>query len=287
MQEATMPDQGYLSWRAVCGVTVLVLTLTVMALAQSSQHEDDPTANQVLSGSAFGYADGPGRHVLVPVETALARGMQGFHKAVAAPGRVIELTYAGAQRGGMGLAGELAPERFDETAGAVFSAQEPIGAGNDVLVATDRFLADRQVLKITPQAATDCDAALHRTLAGRSDKPLSWCRTVATVEDGGTISLARFSDPDGAKSMTLAYSGKSAPVFLDYPSRTETAGPWNLDATGDVSPESYRPLFAFRTDKGLELAVRWSGPEGNAMDLYRQQGDVFVPFVAAAWPRLD
>ena len=129
MSEAATPDPGYLPWRAVCGMAALVLTLSVLALAQSNHHEDDPNSNQVVSGGAFGYADLSGRQVLVPVETALARGMKGFRKAVAAPGRVVELTYAGAQRAGDGDTGRQTPERFADTAGAVFAAAEPVGPG--------------------------------------------------------------------------------------------------------------------------------------------------------------
>ena len=87
--------------------------------------------------------------------------------------------------------------------------------------------------------------------------------------------------------MTLAYVGPGGTVYLDYPASADPGGTWRVDDAGDFSLESYQPLFAFRTGAGLELAVRWSGPEGAAMDLYRQEGDAFVPFVAASWYRMD
>ena len=93
-------------------------------------------------GAGFGYADLPGRQVLVPVETALARGMKGFRKAVAVPGRVVDLTYAGAQHGADTGADA---GRFAGTPGAVFAASQGMEPGSDVLVATEAFLAERDL----------------------------------------------------------------------------------------------------------------------------------------------
>ncbi len=285
MSEAATPDQGGLPWRAACGMAALVLTLSVMALAQSNHREDDPTANQVLSGSAFGYADAPGRQVLVPVEPALARGMKQFRKAVAAPGRVVDLTYAGAQRAGDGGAAGQGAGRFAGMAGAVFSASAPVGSGGDVLVATDAFLADRQVLAVTPLPRTDCAPGLRQSLAVRAGRRVAWCKDVASVADGGVLSLAGFEDRDGNGGLTLAYDAPGGTVLLDYPANGGPDGPWAVDGGRSCSVDSFQPLFAFRTVDGLELAVRWSEEDGDAMELYRQQDDRFVPFVAATLSR--
>jgi hypothetical protein len=286
MREAATSDHGSWPWRVVCGMAALGMTLSVMALAQSSHRDGDPMANQVVSGSAFGYADEPGRQVLVPVETGLARGMKSFRKAVAAPGRVVDLAYAGAQRGADGGSGRQAPEHFGETSGAVFQTSEPVGPGNDVLVTTEAFLADRQVLGVTP-IREDCAPALGAALSARAGRELAWCRNVASVAGGGVLSLARFKALGRDELVTLAYAAPGGLVFLDYPASDDPGGTWRADDGNEFSPDAYRPLFAFRTKAGLELAVRWSGAEGEAMDLYRQEGDTFVPFVAASWYRMD
>ncbi|KHK02994.1 hypothetical protein [Desulfovibrio sp. TomC] len=281
MSEAATSGQG-LSWRAACGIAVLVLTLTMIAMAQANYHADDPQANQVLSGSAFGYADLPGRQVLVPVETALARGMKGFRKAVAVPGRVVDLTYAGAQHGAD--AGADAG-RFAGTPGAVFAASQGMEPGSDVLVATEAFLAERDVLAVTPATGDRaCDDAARQGLLQRTGREIVWCREVATLSDGGRLSLARFAPHGRDELVVLAYSAPGGqPAYLEYPGSADPGGTWRLDDGGEFSLDAYRPLFAFRGPQGLELAVRWSGPEGDALDLYRQADDSFTPFVAATW----
>jgi hypothetical protein len=287
MIEAATSDQGSWPWRGVCGMAALALTLLVMALAQSSHGEDDPMANQVVSGSAFGYADVPGRQVLVPVESGLARGMKGFRKAVAAPGRVVALAYSGTQRGDAAGAGRQTPERFADTSGAVFSMSETIAPGSDVLVTTDDFLADRQVLAVTPVASTDCGAAVRDSLTAHSGRAVVWCKNVASVEGGGVVSLARFEAKGHEELVAMAYAGPGTSIFLDFPANADPGGTWREGDGGEFPLASCRPLFAFRTNAGLELSVRWSGSEGDAMDLYRQSGDTFVPFVAASWYRMD
>ena len=286
MRETAMPDQG-LSWRVACGLTVLALTLSMMALAQANYRENDPLANQVLSGSAFGYADLPGNQVLTPVEPALARGMKGFRKAVAAPGKVVDLTYAGAQPGLDGKGDGQPSQGFADTAGAVFAASQPLPPGGDVLVATEAFLAARQVLAVTPAAdGAACAAQARDDLARRAGREIIWCRELGTVSDGGRLSLARFAPHGRDELVLLAYHAPgAAPVYLHYPASAEPGGTWRLDDEGEFPVEAYRPLFAFRSEAGLELAVRWSGPEGDALDLYRQEGDALAPYVAATWIR--
>lgn len=285
MSEAATPGQESFPWRAVCGMAVLVLALAVMALAQSNHVQGDPVANQVLCGGAFGYGDGAGRQVLVPVETGLARGMKGFRKAVAVPGRVVDLTYAGVQRGGR--AERLSAAAFGATSGAVFAVSEPVGPGGDVLVATEDFLAGRRVLAVTPVEGRDCAGQLRDALAERAGRPVLWCRDVAAVEGGGVLTLARFAPQGREELVTLAYADADGAVFLDHPGTADPGGTWRADDGGVFSVEGYRPLFAFRTGAGLELAVRWSGAEGEAMNLYRQDGRSFVPFVAASWHHPD
>ena len=288
MQEPEPSVQGGFPWRLACGLAALIATLSMMTMAQANHHEDDPLTNQVISGSAFGYADAPGRQVLVPVETALARGMKQFRKAVAAPGRVVDLTYGGAQRAGDGGAGPQTPQRFADTPGAVFAANQPVGEGGDVLVATEAFLAERQVLRVTPARGDDCSPAMTSLLTARSGRDVAWCRKVADVEGGGSLSLARFAPRGRDELVTLAYAAPGEKtVFLDHPASADPGGTWKPDDGGEFFPENYRPLFAFRTRAGLELAVRWSGPDGDSMDLYRQDGEALVPFVAASWYRPD
>ena len=285
MSEAATSGQG-LSWRAACGIAVLVLTLSMIAMAQANYHADDPQANQVLSGSAFGYADLPGRQVLVPVETALARGMKNFRKAVAEPGRVVDLTYAGAQHGAEAEAGQL-PNRFTDMPGAVFAASQGVEPGSDVLVATEAFLAEREVLALTPATGEQaCGDEARQGLLQRIGREIVWCREVAGLSDGGRLSLARFVPHGRDELVVLAYSGPGGKAaYLEYPGSADPGGTWRLDDGGEFSLEAYRPLFAFRGPGGLELAVRWSGPEGDALDLYRQADDSFTPFVAATWAR--
>ncbi len=285
MHEAATPDQEFFPWRAVCGMAALVLTLSVMALAQSNHYEDDPVANQVLSGGAFGYADGQGRQILVPVETGLARGMKGFRKAVAAPGRVVDLAYAGVRRGGE--ADRQSSGAFRDAAGAVFAASESVGPDGDVLVTTEKFLADRQVLAVTPLENRQCSGRLRDLLEERAGRSVSWCRDVAAVEGGGVLTLARYAPRGRDELVTLAYADQDGLVVLEYPANDDPGGAWRGDEGSAVPVEGYRPLFAFRTREGLELAVRWTGTEGEAMNLYRQEGQAFVPFVAASWPHAD
>lgn len=284
MSESAKPDRE-LPWRAACGVAVLVLTLSMMALAQANYREDDPGANQVLSGSAFGFADQPGRQVLVPVEPGLARGMKGFRKAVAAPGRVVDLAYAGSQRSELDAG--ASSQRFAEVSGAVFAASQTFGPGDHVLVATEDFLAERQVLAVTPAAGeVPCSPAMRRELADRAGRDLAWCREIGTLSDGGRLSLARFAPHGRDELVTLGWSMPGAPtVYLDHAGTAEAGGTWQVGDGGEFSPEAYQPLFAFAGASGRELAVRWSGPEGDALDLYRQDGDTLAPFVAAAWAR--
>lgn len=288
MSESTTPGQG-LSWRAACGLTVLVLTLSMMALAQANYRTDDPLDNQVLSGSAFGYADLPGGQVLVPVEPTLARGMKGFRKAVAVPGQVVDLAYAGAQRGQDGERAAQTPQRFADTAGAVFAASQSLTPGDDVLVATEDFLAARRVLSVTPAADgawAECAAVAREGLARRTGREIVWCRELGSVSDGGRLSLARFAPRGQDELVVLAYDAPGTPpVYLHYPGSADPGGTWRADDGGEFPLQAYRPLFAFRSEAGLELAVRWSGPDGDALDLYRQEGDTLTPFVAATWIR--
>ena len=283
MQDAATPDRDYFPWRVAGGMVVLVLVLTVVALAQSGHQDEDPLANQVISGGAFGRVDGNGRQVLVPVDTGLARGMKEFRKAVAVPGRVVDMTYAGVRRD----VADADSRGFGRSTGALFDADAPLGPDGDVLVATDGFLEDRQVVAITPVTAGECPQNVREALASRSGRAIAWCREVARVDGGGTLELARFAPKGHDALATLAYVDARGMVFLDYPATVDPEGTWRAEDGGEFPVADYRPLFAFRTARGLELAVRWAGPEGEAMDLYRQEGDAFVPYVAATWPRGD
>ena len=208
----------------------------MMALAQANYREDDPGANQVLSGSAFGFADQPGRQVLVPVEPGLAQGMKGFRKAVAAPGRVVDLAYAGSQRGD--LAPEASARRFDEISGAVFAASQAVGPGDHVLVATEEFLAARQVLAVTPAAGeVPCSPAVRREMADRTGREVAWCREIGTLSDGGRLSLARLAPHSRDELVTLGWSMPGAPtVYLDHAGTAEAGGTWRAGDGGEFSP---------------------------------------------------
>jgi len=139
---------------------------------------------------------------------------------------------------------------------------------------------------VTPAARADCSPAVREALAARSGREVAWCKDVATVEGGGALSVARFESRKGEELVTLAYAAPGETIFLDYPGNADPSGTWRDDDGGEFSLDAYRPLFAFRTADGLELAVRWTGAEGEAMDLFRQDGDRFVPFVAASWYRM-
>lgn len=287
MSESAKSDRE-LAWRIACGVAVLALTLSMMALAQANYREDDHGAgNPTLAGSAFGLADMPGRQVLVPTEPGPARGMKGFRKAVAAPGRVVDLAYAGVQRGDGDPAAGPSARRFAEAAGAVFAASREFAPGDHVLVATEEFLAARQVLAVTPVVGeTACARDVREALAARAARAVVWCRVVGAVDDGGRLSLARFAPHGREELVTLAWTMPEAPtVYLDHVGTAEAGGTWRVGDGGEFAPEAYQPLFAFLGASGRELAVRWSGPEGDALDLYRQDGDSLVSSVAAVWPR--
>ena len=120
----------------------------------------------------------------------------------------------------------------------------------------------------------------RRVRAGRSPGARIWPRWGTAA----SCPLAALRPPRGRQELvTLVYTGPEGPVYFDHPAEADPAGTWRADDGGEFPVESYRPLFAFRTKAGLEVAVRWSGAEGEAMDLYRQEGNTFLPFVAASW----
>ena len=168
--QADRSVRGESPWRTVGGLAGLVVLLTIMTLAQSNFQEEDAEANQVLSGGAFGYADPEGKRVLAPVDAALARSMKRFSKVVASPGKVVDVAFVEARRVEEEPGARQAPETFDETAGAVFSAGEALPGGGDVLVATERFLAEREVLALSPLDGRDCGPEVRAELdrPGRS-----------------------------------------------------------------------------------------------------------------------
>jgi hypothetical protein len=286
MNEAARSGRVY-PWRIVGGMTGLVAILAIMTFSQANFQDEDAEANQVLSGGAFGYADPEGKRVLTPVETGLARGMKRFSKVVAAPGRVVEASFVAARRAGDEGTGRLEPEAFDEAAGAVFAAGEALPGGENVLVATERFLAEREVLTVTPLDHPDCAPQTAAALAARAGRAVAWCKDLATVGEEGRLSLARFAPRGHDELVTLAYSGTGGPVYRDLPALADPEGTWRTGDGGEFSVANYRPLFAFRSRSGLEVAVRWSGADGEAMDLYRQEGQAFAPFVAATRLRAD
>lgn len=279
------PAKGENPWRTVGGLVGLVVLLTIMTLAQSNFQEEDAEANQVLSGGAFGYADPEGKRVLAPVDAALARGMKRFSKVVTAPGKVVDVTFVEARRGGEDPSSRQVPETFDATAGAVFAAEDGLPGGGDVLVATQRFLAEREVLALSPVDRRDCSPEVRAELTARAGRELAWCKDLAAVSDGGVLSLARYETRGREELVTLAYTGPAGPAFCDHPAEADPAGTWRPDDGGIFSVENYQPLFAFRTKAGLEVAVRWSRGDGDTLDLYRQEGRTLTPFLAASWYR--
>lgn len=287
MNDAAKSARGTSSWRIVGGMAGLVAILSIMTFSQANFQDEDAEANQVLSGGAFGFADADGRRVLAPVESGLARSMKRFTKAVAAPGKVVDVTFLEARRGAEDGVGRPDPADFDAAPGAVFASGELLPGGGDVLVATDRFLADRQLLALTPLDHQDCAPAVAAALADRAGRSVAWCKDLARVGDTGRLSLARFAAKGREELVTLAYTGPEGAVYRDLPATANPEGTWRPNDGGLFPFDRYRPLFAFRSKTGLEVAVRWSGNDGDEMDLYRQDGATFTPFVAASWPRDD
>ena len=281
--ETVRTGRGLGPWRTVGGLVGLVAILALMTVAQSNFQEEDAEANQVLSGGAFGYADPEGRRVLTPVDTGLARGMRRFSKVVVAPGQVTDVTFVEVRGPAEDPGTRQSPETFDATSGAVFSSGVALPGGGDVLVATDRFLSERQVLPLTPAAHKECDAAVKQALEGRGGRSVAWCENLSRVGEDGMLSLARFAPRGREELFTLVYTGAGGPVFRDHPVEAGPGGTWHPDEGESFSAEGYQPLFAFRTKNGLEVAVRWHGADGRTMDLYRQEGETFVPYLAANW----
>jgi len=287
MNEAGKSAGGRCPWRIVGGVAGLVAILSIMTFSQANFQDEDAEANQVLSGGAFGFADPDGRRVLAPVESGLARSMQRFTKAVAAPGKVVDVAFVEARRGSEDGTGRLDPERFDSAPGAIFTSKEALPAGGDVFVATDRFLADRTVLPVTPVAQADCAQAVTDALAARTGRTVAWCKDLAQVGEQGRLSLARFEAKGHEELVTLAYTGPEGATCRGLPAAATPDGTWRVNDGGLFPLDHFRPLFAFRSKAGLEVAVRWSGDDGDEMDLYRQDGGTFTSYVAASWPRDD
>lgn len=285
MSEAAKSAQGT-PWRIVGGMAGLVAILSIMTFSQANFQDEDAEANQVLSGGAFGYADADGKRVVAPVESGLARNMKRFTKAVAAPGKVVDVTFVEARPGAEDGTGRLDPAGFDATPGAVFASGEPLPAGGDVLVATDRFLADRHVLTITPLDHPDCARAITAALSRHAGQPVAWCKDLARIGEHGRLSLARFETKNAKGRLTLTYIDPTSAVFRDLPEEPAGTDP---DQRRDAAfaPGSVRPLFAFRSRTGLEVAVRRTDAAHEEMDLYRQDGETFTPFVAASWSRDD
>jgi len=279
--------QGSSPWRIVGGMAGLVAILAIMTFSQANVQDEDAEANQVLSGGAFGYADPEGKRVLAPVDSGLARDMKRFTKAVAVPGRVVDVAFVEAKHTGEDGTTPLEPATFDATSGAVFTAGAGLAGGADVLVATEQFLADREVLPLTPLAHPDCAPQVAAALSERSGRAVAWCRDLAEVAGGGRLSLARFVPRGHDELVSLAYTGPGGPVYRDLPGMADPEGTWRAHDDGKFSAEQYLPLFAFRSKAGLEVAVRWSGSDGESIDLFRQEGSTFAPFVAAFRPRVD
>lgn len=284
MPKQDMPGRTAWPWRTVSGLAGLVILLTVITIAQSNFQEEDAEANQVLSGGAFGYAAPDGRRVLTPVGPGLTREMARFSKVVAAPGRVMDATFAAVRRSG-GADGQA--EAFHGTPGAIFTVAAPLPGGADVLVTTEQFLADRQIVPVQPLPDhPDCAPGVVQALAVHAGLAVRWCKDLATVgDDGGRLSLARFAPKGHTELVSVLYSGPGGPIYSDHPADADPSGTWRADDGGNFPLDNYRPLFAFRSKNGLEVAVRWSGAEGENLDLYRQKGQTFRPFVAASWYR--
>jgi len=287
MRKQEMPGRKAWPWRTVSGLAGLIVTLGIITIAQSNVQDEDAEANQVLSGGAFGYTAPDGRRVLAPVGPSLAREMGRFSKVVAAPGLVVDATFVAVRRTAAETADGQGPEAFDSTPGVIFATGDPVPGSTGVLVATEQFLAQRHVVPVTPVTPhPDCAPAVAEALAAHAGRAVLWCKDLATVgDDGGRLSLARFA-PQGRKQLvSLAYTGPGGPIYADHPAETDPSGTWRADDGGEFPVDNYRPLFAFRTGDGLEVAVRWSGAEGEIMDLYHQKGQTFQPFVAASWYR--
>lgn len=284
MKQAVLSGRRSYLWRIVGGVGGLIVILSIMTFSQANFQDEDAEANQVLSGGAFGYADADGKRLLAPVEPGLGRSMKRFSKAVAAPGRVVSVSFLESRRGGETVAAHRGQPTFAETDGAVFASSETLPGGGDVLVATDRFLAAREVVPVTPLDHPDCARETVAALERHADRPVAWCKDLATVGAQGRLSLARFAPRGRDELVTMAYAGPEGPIYRDLPARADPEGTWRTADGGRFAPQDFRPLFAFHTKDGLEVAVRWSGADEVAMDLYRQQGQVFLPFVAATRP---
>lgn len=283
MPKQDMPGRRTWPWRTVGGLGTLVVLLSLITIAQSN-FQEDAEANQVISGGAFGYAAPDGRRVLAPVDADLAREMKRFSKVVAAPGRVMNATFAAMRRASGDADGQTA---FNDTPGAIFTVATPLPGRAGVLVATDQFLAQRQVVPVTPLPdRPNCAAAAVKALAEHAGRPVRWCKVVATVgHDGGRLSVARFATQGHTELVSVLYTGPGGPIYSDHPADTDPSGARQSDAADRFSPDTYRPLFAFRGKDGLEVAVRRSEANGETMDLYRQQGQTFQPFIAASWSR--
>lgn len=285
MNDAVKSARDKIPWRVVGGMAGLVAILSIMTISQANFQDEDAEANQVLSGGAFGFTDTDGRRILAPVESGLARNMRRFTKAVTAPGKVVDVSFVEARRGSEDGTGRLDPARFDTAPGAIFASDAPLPSGGDVLVATDRFLADRELLAVTPLDHPDCSKETTAALTDRTGRAVAWCKDLARIGNSGRLSLARFEAKGHDDHVTLVYTGAEGTVFRELSPESDGTNAVNTETP--LALDRYRPLFAFRSKAGLEVALRRSGDDSDEMDLYRQDGGTFTSFVAASWPRDD
>ena len=264
---------------------VLLLGVSSHGSSQSgaggTQAKEPPGATEQHGGFALRDRSG-GRLLLIPnlsrpeiLKTALcSRGLQ------------VPVRFERRQAERQGGNGRQTPQRFDELGGSVYT----VLTGNVLddatcFLASEPLLAGSTVLSVgAPSGPGGC--AQIGQFATLRRRPVVHCWPLARVAPGIEIALLEFErrGKDALASIVFVDGGRT--IFADYPAEYRAGGEdlWRVDDGGVLSPDNIEIVCALQRRDWYALGVRWSGAEGQLLQLWVADGsERFTKVISDYW----
>lgn len=236
-----------------------------------------PTA---AAPGAFAWADSTGILLLAPADF---RDPERLTTAVCRGGRRLPVEFVRRQEGtGVGDGRDWA-RSFSTLEGTVFRILEGrLEPNENCLLATDSLLTHARFVRVTkPRDAHCCDRASRKRFAKLRSRPVFHCWPIARV-GSDEVALVEFERRGRDALASLVLVGPWHAILEDFPSDNggDPDGVWRASDAGDLSPEGFDVLFAWKSPRGWVMCVSWGAEEGeDLMLLVSRDGRYFTEMV--------
>lgn len=212
------------------------------------------------TGFELGFTDGRGEQLIV----VGAPGKPEYTRAIC-HGVELAVRRTAHQAGAEKQPARQTAQYFAQLEGDVYRLPSPVEANQTCVLVGGAQMA---AVRVTRGKLTDCAATTTKQLAERTRRNVARCWRLARLdgidEDGEVVTAVMRKQGKRALAVVAVRDGKRLAV-REYRAECDGKEPscWRVDDGNEWDAASFAVVGAFRTARGLVVAMTWGGAEGE------------------------